>query len=167
MPQTSYSQDHVAAIAGQLVDRGDGSKARGRYECSESIGFGLIPELHTDGKLRLPQTAGAVGKLMGGVAYNASLPPRDDGSYGYQAGDFQVPVQRRCSMWIQYTGTAPGVETQAKVSSSSTVATNRGKVTGDAANATAGTEIYAMPGTNVIKVDTATGLALVEFNLPA
>jgi hypothetical protein len=51
--------------------------------------------------------------------------------------------------------------------SSSTIATHRGKDTGDAANATAGTEIYAVPGTAVVKVDTALGLALVEFNLPA
>jgi hypothetical protein len=166
MPQTSYSLDHAAAIAGQLVDRGDGSRMRGRYVASEALNFGRILELHTDGKLRHPATAGAAGKLMGGCAYNASLPPTAAGVYGYQADDV-VPVLRKGQMWVEYTGTAPTVEKKASVMSSSTVATHRGKVTGDAENATAGTEIYGLEGAHVVKVDTALSLALVEFNLPA
>lgn len=167
MPQTTYSLDHAAAVAGQLVDRGDGSRMRGRYENSEDLNFGRIVELHTDGKLRHPQTAGAAGKLMGGVPYNASLPPTSAGVYGYKAGEHLVPVMRKGSMWVEYVGTAPTAETQAKVKSSSTIATDRGKVTGDATSAGAGVEVYALEGAHVIKVDTATGLALVEFNLPA
>jgi hypothetical protein len=163
MPQTSYSIDHAEAIAGQVVDAPYTNRGvRGRYETSEDLNFGRIVELHTDGKLRHPQTAGAAGKLLGGVMYNSALPP---GGYTL-SNNFMVPVMRKGQMWIEYAGTAPGVETQAKVKSSSTVATDRGKVTGDAANATAGTEIYALEGAQVIKVNTTLGLALVEFNLP-
>jgi len=163
MPQTSFSNYHTAAIAGQVVDASHSARGqRGRYECSEDLNFGRIVELHSDGKLRHPATASAAGKLMGGVAYNNALPPG-----GYKSGEFMVPVFRKGQMWIEYTGTAPAVETQAKVMSSSTTPTHRGKVTGDATSAGAGVEIYAMPGTCVIKVDTGLGLALVEFNLPA
>lgn len=170
MGQTSYSNYHDAAIAGQVVDGYESRGQRGRYECSENLNFGRVLELHTDGKLRHPQTASASGKLLGGCMYNSALPPTlVSGSYvnGYAAGAHMVPVMRKGMMWIEYAGTAPGVETQAKVCSSSTVATDRGKVTGDAANATAGTEIYALEGAQVIKVDTGLNLALVEFNLPA
>lgn len=159
MPQTVYNLDHAAAIAGQVVEeRGN----RGRYDCSEDLNFGRIVELHTDGKIRHPATATAAGKLLGAIKYAASLPPG-----GYTANSFQVPVLRRGQVWIEYTGTPPVVEAQAKVMSSSTVATHRGKVTGDAANATSGTEIYALEGAVTVKVDTTLSLALVEFNLPA
>lgn len=170
MPQTTYSNYHAASIAGQVVDGYESRGQRGRYECSEDLNFGRIVELHTDGKLRHPQTAGAAGKLLGAVPYNASLPPTAvSGSFvnGYANGAHRVPVFRRGQIWVEYVGAAPAAETQAKIKSSSTVATDRGKVTGDAANATAGTEIYELEGAVVIKVDTATGLALVEFNLPA
>lgn len=170
MPQTTYSNYHAAAIAGQVVDGMESRGIRGRYECSEDLNFGRVVELHTDGILRQPQTATAVGKLLGGVPYNPSLPPSNvAGTYvnGYANGQHMVPVFRKGQMWVEYTGTAPTVEAQAKIMSSSTVATHRGKVTGDAANATAGTEIYAMPGTVVIKIDATLSLALVEFNLPA
>jgi hypothetical protein len=165
MAQTSYSLDHAAALAGQIVDGRQGFRGvRGRYEPSEDLNFGRIVELHTDGKLRQPQTAAAAGKLLGGVAYNNALPP---GGYSLANNLGPVPVFRKGQMWIEYTGTAPVVETQAKVMSSSTTATHRGKVTGDATSTTAGSEIYAFPGTVVVKVDTTLSLALVEFNLPA
>jgi hypothetical protein len=170
MPQTTYSNYHAAAIAGQVVDGMVPRGQRGRYECSEDLNFGRVLELHTDGTLRQPQTAGAAGKLMGGLPYNPSLPPSNvAGSYvnGYANGQHMVPVLRKGQMWIEYTGTAPAVETQAKVMSSSTIPTHRGKVTGDATSAGAGVEIYAMPGTVVVKIDATLSLALVEFNLPA
>lgn len=165
MGQTSYSLYHDAAIAGQVVDGYHASRqVRGRYEPSEDLNFGRIVELHTDGKLRHPQTASAAGKLLGGVMYNHALPP---GGYSLANNLGEVPVMRKGQMWIEYTGTAPSVEGPVKVMSSSTVATHRGKVTGDAASASAGVEIYAMSGASIIKVDTGLSLALVEFNLPA
>lgn len=170
MPQSSYSLYHAAAIAGQVVDGVLQRGVRGRYECSEDLNFGRILELHTDGLLRQPQTAGAVGKLMGGLPYNPSLPPSNvAGTYvnGYANGQHMVPVFRKGQMWIEYTGTAPVVEKPVNVMSSSTIATHRGKVTSDAPSASAGVEIYAMPGTACVKVDATLLLALVEFNLPA
>ena len=59
MPQSTYSNYHSAAIAGQVVSKDDGMGTRGRYECSEDLNFGRVVELHTDGTLRQPQTAGA------------------------------------------------------------------------------------------------------------
>lgn len=165
MGQTSYSIDHSAAIAGQVVDGYHGSRrVRGRYEPSEDLNFGRIVELHTDGKLRHPQTAGAAGKLLGGVMYNHALPP---GGYSLANNLGPVPVMRKGQMWVEYVGAAPAAETQVKVKSSSTVATDRGKVTGDATSAVAGSEVYALEGAVVIKTDATLGLALIEFNLPA
>lgn len=171
MPQSTYSNYHSASIAGQVVDGMSPRGQRGRYDCSENLNFGCFVELHTDGQLRAPQTAAAVGNLMGAIPYNPSLPPTNvSGTFvnGYAAGAHLVPVFRKGQMWMPYVGTAPAVEARPNIKSSSTVATDRGKLTADAANATAGTEIYAAPdGVKVIKVDTATSLALVEFNLPA
>lgn len=162
MPQTSYSLDHSAAIAGQVVEsRGK----RGRYECSEDLNFGRLVEL-SSGQLRQPQ-ATTLGTIIGGIGYNASLPPG-----GYKSGEFQVPVQRRAQMWIEYTGTAPTAESKPNIChASSDVSSNaqhRGKVTGSATSAVAGAEVSAAPeGIWVVKVDTALSLALVELNLPA
>lgn len=169
MGQTTYTIDHDAAVAGQIASNDDGHGTRGRYECSENLNFGTIVELHTDGKLRAPQTAGASGKLLGAVAYNPVLPPVNVAGtwiYGYSAGSFMVPVFRRGQIWLEYVGTAPTVEGPVNVMSSSTVATDRGKVTGDATSAVAGSEIYALAGAVCIEVNAALGLALVEFNLP-
>lgn len=171
MPQSSYSLYHSAAIAGQVVDGMLPRGSRGRYECSEQLNFGRLVELHTDGTLRQPQTASASGKILGGVPYDVSLPPTNVGGTwvnGYAPGAYMVPVFRRGQMWVEYTGTAPVVGSKPNIMSSSTVATDRGKVTSTVTATTAGAEIYAGPeGIEVIKVDTATGLALVEFNLPA
>lgn len=165
MGQTSYSLYHDAAIAGQVVEGYyESRKVRGRYEPSEDLNFGRIVELHTDGKLRHPQTAGAAGKLLGGVMYNHALPP---GGYSLANDLGPVPLMRRGQMWVEYVGAAPAAETQVKVKSSSTVATDRGKITGDATSAVAGSEVYALEGAVVIKTDATLGLALVEFNLPA
>lgn len=166
MPQTSYTIDHAAAVAGQVVN---GDLYRGRYEVSETLSFGRLCELHTDGKLRAPQGT-TLGKVIGGIPYNASLPPALVGGVyvnGWTSNDMPR-VLRRGQMWVEYQGTAPAVEAKPNVMHSSTIATHRGKVTADATSAVAGSEITAAPeGIHVIKVDTTLGLALVEFNLPA
>lgn len=163
MPQTTYPFDPPRALAGSIVSRGGPSGFRGRYEANEDLAAGLICEYDAaSGKLRLPQTAGASGKLLGGVPYTADMP-----NGGYKAAVSMVPVLRRGQMWCQYAGTAPSAETAVNVKSSSTIATDRGKVTADATSATAGSEVYALPGCVCIDVDTTLGLALIEFNLPA
>jgi hypothetical protein len=159
MSFTSYSEDPVAALAGLVVER---ISMRGRYENSEDLEAGRLAEFHpTDGKLRLPQGT-TLTRLIGGVPYNSSLPPG-----GYTAGDYQVPVLRRGQMWVTYGGTAPAAETAVNVMHSSTIATDRGKVTASATSVVAGSEISAVEGLRCVKVDTGLGIALVEFNLPA
>jgi hypothetical protein len=171
MPQTTYSNYHSASIAGQVVDGMMPRGQRGRYDCSENLNFGCFVELHTDGQLRHPQTAGATGNIMGAVPYNPSLAPTlVGGTYvnGYAAGAHLVPAFRRGQMWVPYVGAAPAAESRPNIKSSSTIATDRGKVTADATSAVAGSEVYAAPdGVRVIKTDATTSLALVEFNLPA
>ena len=167
MGQTSYTLYHSAATAGQVVERADGYRGtRGRYECSETLSFGRLVELHSDGKLRPPQ-ATTLGKVIGGIAYNPSLPPG-----GYKAGEDIVPAFRKGQMWLEYTGTAPAVEAKPNVCHASTDgasnAQHRGKLTGAAVDTDAGEEISAGPeGLVVIAVDAALSLALCEFNLPA
>lgn len=166
MPQTSYAQYHDAAIAGQVVEGIESRGQRGRYECSENLNFGRLVELHTDGKLREPQGTTTSMKIVGGVAYNPSLPPG-----GYLAGSFMVPAFRRGQMWVPYTGTTPTVEATFNIrhasDDSNSEAQHRGKVTATATSTTAGSEIQAAPaGMACIKVNTTLGLALIEFNLP-
>lgn len=167
MPQTEFSLYHKAAIAGQVVERADGYRGqRGRYESSETLNFGRLVELHSDGKLRHPQGT-SLGKVLGGVAYNPALPPG-----GYQAGEDIVPAFRKGQVWLEYTGTAPAVEAKPNVCHASTDeegnAQHRGKITGSDTSSSAGEEISAGPdGIVVIKVDSDLGLALCEFNLPA
>lgn len=163
MPQTTYTIDHAAAIAGQVVN---GETHRGRYENSELLNFGRVCELHTDGLLRQPQ-ATTLGKVIGGVPYNASLPPG-----GWTTGDYMPRILREGQMWIAYTGTAPATESKPNVchASDDTAgnAQHRGKVTGSATSVVAGAEVsaFSLGGFIVIKVDTVLSLALCEFNLP-
>lgn len=160
MPQTTYPLDPVAALAGMVVEKG---RMRGRFECSETLNPGRLVEKHTDGKLRQCQTASALGNLVGAVPYSPHMTVG-----GYTAGFAQVPVLRTGQIWIEYVGTAPTTEQVVNISSSSTIATDRGKVTASAPSATVGVEIYAPPNgaLKCTKVDTTLGLALVELNLP-
>lgn len=160
MPQTSYPLDPVVALAGMVTYRAPGGQ-RGRYECSEDLPQGRIAEFDAaTSKLRLPQSAAP--KLLGGVPFDSSLP-----AGGYLAGAHMVPALRRGQMWIEYAGTAPSPESAVNVMTSTTIATNRGKVTGSAVSGTSGSEIVALPGAVCVKVDTGLGIALIDLNLPA
>jgi hypothetical protein len=158
MAFTSYSNDPSPAIAGMVVER---VNMRGRYENSEELFPGRLTELHSDGKLRLPQGT-TLTKVVGAVPYISSYP-----TDGYEAGKNIVPQLRRGSMWVEYSGTAPAEEASVNVMHSSTIATHRGKVTASATSAVAGSEISAVEGLKCIRVDTTNSIALVEFNLPA
>ncbi len=161
MPQETYPVDPVAALAGMVVNRESGG-ARGRYECSEDLSPGRFAEYYpTDGKLRAPQGT-TFTRPTGVVPYQSSLPPG-----GYVAGEHQVQVIRRGQVWCEYGGTAPAAETAVNVMHSSTIATDRGKVTASATSASAGVEISALEGAICVKVNTTLGLALIELNLPA
>lgn len=159
--QSAYNTDLTVAIAGQLVDRGE---VVGRYQCSEEIPFGRFVELHTDGKLRLPQGTGAdIAKPVGIAMYRAALEPSVT---GYKIGEY-VPVVRKGKVWAEIvTGATVADLTDAKVYHSSTIATDRGKVGSAAEAAGVGVEIDAIAGK--VQFDgpkSGTTLALVSLNL--
>lgn len=163
MSQTVYNLDPTPCLAGQVVER---EQVVGMFTCSEAILPGNVVEL-SGGQLRNPRTAGAVGAIVGVAIYRAALEPNVT---GYQIGEY-VPVLRKGKIWVQAVATLPSVPmTVVNISSSSTIATDRGKVTASAVSAGAGTEVYAPPGNAMTFVKGAAGvygtLALCEVNLP-
>jgi hypothetical protein len=162
MPQTTYSLDMAAHIAGQVSENG---RINGRFYSSEALPPGRILELDA-GALRVP-AATTLGAVIGASFYQPHLVPQSDGSNNlYRSGD-SVPCMRTGEVWVEYSGTAPTVGASVNVMHSSTTATHRGKVTGSATSGSAGVEISAVEGLKCMAVDTTASLALVELNLPA
>jgi hypothetical protein len=157
MPQTTYTSDYTAALAGQIADNSASECVS--YVCSEAIEAGRFVELHTDGKVRNPQGT-TLTKPVGVAVYQVSDLPG-----GYAAGDV-VCVMRKGRIYAQITGSAPGELVAANINHSSTVATDRGKLTTTATSAGAGTEISALEGCRFVKSGPS-GLGQVELNLPA
>lgn len=159
--QSTYNSDVSKAVAGQLVERGE---VTGRYQCSEDIPPGRFVELHSDGKLRLPQGTGAdIAKLVGVAMYRGALEPG-----AYKAGDY-VPVIRKGKVWCEYVSGATVADlTTAKVYHSSTVDTNRGKVGSAAESGIAGSEIDDVGRAAQFdgNSDATALIALVSVNLP-
>jgi len=161
MPQTTYLTDRAIAVAGQLADGGNDIHIA-TWPASEVIPFGLAVEV-VSGKVRLPQSTGQEIATFGGVAmYKDMAVPG-----GYAIGDM-VPVLRKGRIWGVGSSTLTGATEleDAKVSHSSTVATDRGKFTDAASAATAGSEISGV----VAKFrgsKSTTALVLVELNLPS
>lgn len=156
-PQTTYTLDETAAIAGQVVEA---RSYAGRYDCSEAILPGLAVALHTDGKLRLPRHS---DKILGIAPYRAALP-----AGGYATGD-RIAVVRSGQVWCVTGGSAQPTVTalqKPNIMASTTIATDRGKFTGDASSASAGVEIDVAPnGTEAVK--NSTGICLVKFEYPS
>lgn len=166
--QTSYSLNPPRAVAGMLR-RNDEAVLIRSFVCSEDIPFGSVVEL-VSGQIRRPQTASAIGKIQGVAMFSDA---KEAYSGGWKSGD-RVPVVLQGTVWVPYTGTAPSSTTLTdwvtsfNVYSSSTIATNRGKVTLTATSASAGVEIYALPNGFASEfTDTVEGLCLVVLNLPA
>lgn len=159
MPQTSYNLDLDRAMAGQVVARYPGGM-RGLHTASEDLPVGRFAE-YSGGALRLPQ-ATTLGSVVGATPYIATKQ-----SAPWTASDGPAPMLRKGQIWVEYAGTAPTVESAVNIMHSSTTATNRGKVTGSATSAVAGSEISALEGVKCLDVDTTLGLALVECNFPA
>lgn len=168
MPQTNYPLDIGAACAGQVVTAATWS---GRYQCSEDLPFGRVVALFTDGQLRLPRHG---DKMIGVVPYRAAMP-----NGGFKAGDI-VSVLRKGQIWVESAGAAP-VSTALQtpnVKASTTIATDRGKVTSDATSASAGVEVDAATnGVETVKTQasnsgafsfvTNLALALLNVDFPA
>jgi hypothetical protein len=161
--QDTYNTDLSPALPGQIVERG---VVTGVYQCSEAIPPGRVVELHTDGKLRLPQGTGAdIAKPVGVSCYRAAIEPNSGN--GYAIGEY-VPVLRRGQIWADLvSGATVSALAAANVYHSSTVATNRGKVGSAAEAAGAGVEIDALSGFLFLRDDGASSpaLALLEVSL--
>lgn len=167
MPQTTYNLDPAAALPGLMVEKG---RMRGRLTNSEALPPGRLVEVNA-GQIRLPR--GSAPNFLGAACYNSQIAPSVTVAGigtplpgGYASGDM-VPVMRSGQVWLEYVGTAPAAESSVNVSASSTIATDRGKVTVAAPSATAGSEVAAVEGLRCVAVDTTLGLALCELNLPA
>lgn len=129
MPQQTYSLDTGRALPGQPVDP---RVKVGKYAASEDIPAGRMVALHTDGTLRLYRSG---DKMLGISIYRSS---KDPGTY--VAGDL-VPVLREGSIYAEFIGTAATDLVTANISGSTTIATDRGKLTDAAVSAVAGTEV--------------------------
>lgn len=164
MSQTAYSLDSASGKLGQLADNSM-SKEVVSYVCSEAIPFGRFVELHTDGKVRLPQNTGqAIAKLVGVALLDSTMEP--DAGGGYAAGDV-VPVLRKGRVYAEFSGTTISPLAAANIYHSSTVATNRGKATDTAAAGGAGVEIADPEGVKFVKDPSIANVCVVELNLPA
>lgn len=153
--QTTYSLDHVAAVAGQVVSK---HSVVGKYQGSEEIPAGRAVELHTDGKLRLYRG----GKLVGISMYRDAKEP------GAWAADDYVPVLRAGTIWCDVDGESDTIVdlNDARVHGADTTATKRGKLTDSAATSASDAQIYAVNGVKFYGAATAdTGLALAEVDL--
>lgn len=160
MPQLTYVQDRSVAIAGMLGDGWNGQDIRS-FPASEAIVPGVLCEV-VAGKVRPAQGTGQEIASVAGVAvYRDVYPPG-----GYAIGDM-VPCLAKGRVWVSFIAGTGGTELElARVSHSSTVATDRGKFTDAAAAATAGSEVSGPLGVFRGTDNTAT-LALVELILPA
>lgn len=163
-PQTSYGLSQTQALPGMLASMDPGQLVEGAFKAGET---GILPGLMVEidpsdpTKCRLPQTASAAGVMLGVVIYNPLDPPS---ATGYSVGQ-QVRVLRRGRIYAQFNGTTGSdMGTDLKVNSSSTVATNRGKLTDAATSAGAGTEIYQTKMKVFQETGTVSGLVLVELN---
>jgi len=155
--QTTHSLDNTAVLSGMKWDNASDQQIVS-FIASEAIPAGRMVEL-ASGMVRLPQATGQPSKIVGCALYQASLPPG-----GYAAGDV-VAVMRRGRVVCDFTGTQTQLATL-NVSHSSTVATNRGKVTDAAGAATAGSEIADGLSIVCFKDPGVSGLTVAELNLP-
>ncbi len=155
MPQTSYALDPLKALAGQVVDK---LRVCGKYVAAEEIPAGRFVVLNSDGELELPQDT-SLGKIVGVSMYRSA---KDPGAYA--AGDF-VPVLRAGTIWCESSASSASPLASANVRHSSTVATNRGKVTDAGTSGGTGVEI-SDPGPVLFYGESESGLELVELAFP-
>lgn len=131
----------------------------------------LDPTDTTLRKCRYPQTASAVGKLLGVVVYSSADPVQRDGTGGFIAGS-TVRILRRGRIYAEFTGTAgsdmlTALKVRSASDNSNSEVTHRGKLTDASASTTTGQEVYA---TKLLALDetsnSPSGLCLVELNGP-
>lgn len=161
--QTSYSLVPVKAAAGLPGDNMVDSHVE-NYPASEVIPFGMVVEV-VAGKVRIPSST-TLGKSPGvSLRWASAVTPIGGAEGSYQIGEM-VPVMRKGKVWAQFSGGTQVAFTAANVNHSSTVATNRGKVSASATSVVAGSEVSAKPGFMFLETSSVSGLALVEVNFP-
>jgi hypothetical protein len=170
--QTSHSLDpSVAGLAGDFYDTSC------LQECvsapaSETIPFGVLVGLHTDGKARRWRT----GDKVLGISKRRST--RESGLYAEGASaDWklyeEVPCVRKGRVWMQFESNAVGVRLAAPnmwgpSTDGLSNAAKRGFATSRVVDVDAGEEVTAMTGMLFYKSVAATDVVcVVELNLPA
>jgi hypothetical protein len=172
--QVSYSLAPVIAVPGQLAD--NTVNRIESFMAAEAIYPGRMLELASDGVScqqvqatgnQAPVTALGFSVLLTAREGNGAVGvPLTNGAV-YNIGDM-VPVLRKGALYAEWSGTTQTAYGQPNVYHSSTIATNRGKLTDVAASGGAGTEI-SLTGSG-IKLRAALpgggNIALIEVNLP-
>lgn len=167
--QTTYSTSRAKAVAGLMAGNPADNYVVSGYAAKEALEPGRLVVLDAaTGQLKVPaNTTGPLTEpVIGVVAFSPSNMQTAVPAAGftYPAGSL-VPVLRKGRIWAQVSSTAEPTEmVEANVKHSSTTATDRGKFTTDATDATAGTEV-ADSGAKFVEKATTT-LWLVELNLP-
>lgn len=149
------------------------------FPAAEAINPGVCVEVAADGvSVQQPQQTGSTFSPVGisilltareGLgASNTTTQNGGNGNGGvYAAGDM-VPVLRRGAIFAYWKGTTQTGYASPNVYHSSTIATDRGKLTDAATSSSAGVEIAAAPVTIQLRQAlTGSGnIALVEVNMP-
>lgn len=172
--QTSYTDVRAKAVPGLLFGNPADSYIDGDYVAGEAIEPGrVLVRDATTGKLKVPVAAFTVDQIAGVSVYQTTVQQAvfasggTGGGYTY-AVNSKVPVLRKGRIWVQVASASePTGLVLVNVKRSSTIATDRGKVSTDATNTTSGTEIDTVPNGAARFIEKATTtLWLVEFNLP-
>lgn len=172
--QTTYNNAPTVAVPGMLAD--DEVNQIDSFVASETIYPGRLLELSSDG-LRCQQvqdTGNTVPTQILGIAVlqtsregTGAVGVASQGGAVYNAGD-AVPVLRKGRCYAEWKGTTQTAFGMPNVYHSSTVTTDRGKLTDASTSATAGSEVSNAG--NSIKLRKALAgsgnVALVDVNLP-
>lgn len=172
--QVSYSLYPAVGVPGMLADNEVNHIVS--FQAAETINPGRAVELAADGVSvqQVQGTGGSAYPFMGFAILLTSREGTGNANTGaaqggiYSAGD-EVPVLRKGSLFAEWKGTTQPAYAVPNVYHSSTIATDRGKITDAGTSAGAGTEVSlcaaavmtraALPGTGSV--------VLVDVNFPS
>ncbi len=163
MSQTTYSRDLAKAVPG-MMSKDPGSLVVS-YPAAEDIPAGRMVVLNSDLAVELPQDT-SFAKPVGVSVFSPTnmQPAVPAAGFVYKAGDM-VPCLRRGRVYMEYSGGSPDNFAQANVHHSSTVSTNRGKLTASSTSSGTGVEI-ANPGPVTFVEAGPSGMWLAEVCFP-
>lgn len=156
--QTSFTVDPAIGLAGQIQDAGESSVKS--FLAETDILPGRLVEVNpATGAIRYPAST-ALGRVAGIACFMSFAPPG-----GWKAGQ-QVPVLRQGRIFVEFSGGTQAPLLAANVNHSSTIATNRGKLSASATSVVAGSEVSAVGPAVFVKDTGSAALAIVEVNFP-